>query len=218
MKKSTLNEKSIKSIKNNNKGKDTRQIIVDAAKKIFAIHPYNAASIRMIASQGEFNHGLIRYYFPSKATIFEAVIKESCQVLCNANRIWLNEVFTLSPKEGLTIVLDRFIEFSQKNPEICQIIIQNLSHDDPSTLPGYQHIKDFFHNTQKDFEKIFNEPAPSADVFKFLNSLNILMIHYLGAKPIAADILGLDAKSDEYLKWLKETIIFIFLPLLSQYR
>ena len=63
------------------KREDTRKMILAAARQIFAAHPYNAASIRMIAAQGDFYHGLIRYHFPSKAGIFEAVVEDACQSL-----------------------------------------------------------------------------------------------------------------------------------------
>jgi len=193
-------------------------MILDAAKKVFAMHPYNAASIRMIASQGEFYHGLIRYHFPSKAAIFEEVIKNSCMTLYNSNKMWLSEVAKLPPKEGLSIFLDRFIEFSRNNPDICSIIIQNLSHDDPSTLPGYQHLKKLLSNSSKDFEKIVNMRASSEDVARYVDSFNALIFRYLGAKPIAAHIAGFDPESDEYLKWVKDTLLFVFLPVLNQYR
>ena len=204
--------------KKNSRGKDTRQMILNAAQKVFAMHPYNAASIRMIASKGEFYHGLIRYHFPSKAAIFEEVIKNSCMTLYDSNNRWLNEVAALPAKEGLSIYMDRFIEFSRNNPEICRIIIQNLSHDDPSTLPGYQHLKNLFSNNRKDFKKIVNVRIPDADINKFADSFNALIFRYLGTKHIAAHIAGFDPESDEYLKWVKDTLLFVFLPVLNQYR
>ena len=198
-------------------GKDTRQIILNAAQKVFAKHPYNAASIRMIATEGGFYHGLIRYHFPSKAAIFEEITKETCQRILNANRTWLNEVLTLPPTEGMPVFMDRFIDFSVKNPDACRLIIQNLGNDAPETLPGYQHLKDFFSNTRKDFGTIMSVVVPEAELLRILDSLNILLIYYLGAKPVASDMIGLDADSDDYLKWVKETIVSIFVPVLNQY-
>ncbi len=203
--------------KKESRGKETRQIILNAAKIVFARHPYNAASIRMIATEGDFYHGLIRYHFPNKAAVFEEIVKEICRKLFEANRIWLKEIAALPPKEGLSAYLDRFIGFSVVNNETCQLIIQNLGNDDPDTLPGYNYLKDFFSNTRKDFETILLTLIPESELQRLLDSLNILLVYYLGAKNAAADIVGLDPKSDEYLKWVKETILFLFVPVLNQY-
>ncbi len=212
------NKKTVPSkTKKNDKGKDTRQMILNAARIVFARHSYNAASIRMIAAQGEFYHGLIRYHFPSKASIFEAVIKESCQILSHEHKIWLKEASVRDREKGLSIFMDRFIEFSKKHPEICRIIIQNISHDEPSTLPGYQHLKELLTSSRKNFKEITNLSIPSDDIVKFLTSLDALNFYYLGAKPMAADIVDMDPESAKYLKWVKDTLIFIFLPVLNQY-
>ncbi len=71
IKKKTAKKLAPKKNTNVTRGKETRRMILDAATKVFAMHPYNAASIRMIAAQGEFYHGLIRYHFPNKAEIFD---------------------------------------------------------------------------------------------------------------------------------------------------
>jgi len=201
---------------NSGRGKETRRMILDAAIKVFAMHPYNAASIRMIAAQGDFYHGLIRYHFPNKAKIFEAVVKEVCQNLRSANKEWLSEVATLSPEKSLGLYMDRFIAYFQNQSDVIRIIIQNISHDDPVSLPGYRHLVNFKTHTQKDFEATFKGLMPSNVARRFLTSLNILIIHYLGAGTFEADILGMDPKSDEYLKWVKETILFTFLPIIKE--
>ncbi len=217
-KKKTAKKPAPKKKANGNRGKETRRTIIDAATKVFAMHPYNAASIRMIAAQGEFYHGLIRYHFPNKARIFEAVAEEACQSLLNANKEWLLEISNLSAEKGLALYLDRFIEYFQNQPEVIRIVVQNLSHDNPVTLPGYSHLAGLVTNTQKDFEKTFKGLMPSHIVSRFLNSLNILIIHYLGAGAFEAERMGMAPESDEYLQWIKETMLFIFLPVLKEIR
>lgn len=72
--------------------KQTRQAILDAAIQVFAPRPYTAASIRRIASQGGVPHALIRYYFPTKADLFDAVAQNICAELCQASEQALLEV------------------------------------------------------------------------------------------------------------------------------
>jgi AcrR family transcriptional regulator len=211
----TAKKLALKNSSNASRGEETRRMILDAATKVFAMRPYNAASIRMIASQGEFYHGLIRYHFPNKAKIFETVVEEVCQNLRRENNEWLSEVSKLSAEKGLALYMDRFIEFFQNQPEVFRIIIQNISHDDPVSLPGYSHLVNVVTKTQKDFEKTFKGLMPNNMVRRFLNSLNILIVHYLGAGTFEAEIMGMNPKSDEYLQWVKETILFIFLPVIK---
>jgi len=216
IKKKTAKKLAPKKIANGGRGKKTRRMILDAATKVFSIHPYNAASIRMIAAQGKFYHGLIRYHFPNKAQIFETVVEEACLNLRRVNNQWFSEVSTLSPAKGLALYMDRLMEFFRNQPEVLRIFIQNISHDDLASLPGHCHLVNFVTNTQKDFEKTFKGLMPPNVVSRFINSLNILIVHYLGAGTFEAEIMGMDPKSDEYLQWVKETILFIFLPILKE--
>ena len=134
------------------RGEETRRMILDAAIKVFAAHPYNAASIRMIATQGGFYHGLIRYHFPNKAIIFKTVVEEVNQNLLKANKEWLSEISNLSTNKALAVFMDRMIDFYQTQPEAFRIFAQNISHDDPSSLPGYSHMLDYVITSQKEFE------------------------------------------------------------------
>lgn len=197
------------------RGEETRRMILDAAIIVFAAHPYNAASIRMIAAQGGFYHGLIRYHFPNKAMIFKTVIEEVCQNLSNANKEWLSEISTLSPKKALALYMDRIIDFFQTQPEAFRIIVQNISHDDPSSLPGYSHMVDYVISSQKAFLNMF-KVLQKGTVRRFLTVFNVLAVNYMGADKFYAEIQGMAPKSDEYLRWVKETMISIFLPLIKE--
>ncbi len=198
------------------RGTSTRRMILDAAAKVFAGHPYNAASIRMIAARGDFYHGLIRYHFPSKAAIFEAVVETACRLLYEGNRQWLAEISGLPPEEGFSLYLDRFIAFYRRRPEVLSIILQNLSHEDLLTLPGYRHLDAMLTDTRRDFENTFPGLFSGPDAGRYLSSLNALILHYLGAGTLEAQRLGFSPRSEAYLQWVKETLLFVFLPVLKK--
>lgn len=199
-----------------NRGNATRQMILEAARQVFATHPYNAASIRMIAARGDFYHGLIRYHFPNKARIFEAVAEEACCSLYSANKEWLLEISAFSPEKSLSVYLDRFIDFFREQPDVFRMIIKNSSHDDLAALPGFRHLKALLADTRRDFEKTFPGLFSRGDVSRFLSSLNALILHFLGAGTMESEIVGFPAPNDAYLKWVKETLFFIFLPVLEK--
>lgn len=200
---------------NGGRGEETRRMILDAATKVFAKNPYNAASIRMVAAQGGFYHGLIRYHFPNKAELFQTVVEEICRNLIQANKEWVSEVSRLSPEKALALYLDRFIEFCKNQPEVFRIIVQNISHDDPASLPGYSNFLNLATSTQEEFKNTY-KGLPKNVVHSFLTSFNVLVVNYLGADKFNGDIVGMTPKSDEYYQWVKETMLSIFLPLIKE--
>ncbi len=193
-------------------GAATRDLILKAARVVFSRSPYNAASIRMIAAEGDFYHSLIRHHFPSKASIFEAVSKEGCQDLIEANRTWLKEVEGLAPEKGLSLYLDRFIAYYRNHSEIFRIIVQNLSQEDAQSIPGYDHLTQLLSGTRADAENTNALPFDKDSSVRFLESFNALLIHYLGSGPAEARLLGFEPDSPAYLKWVKDTVMVVFLP------
>ena len=89
--------------KKNPKSEKTRHKILGAACKVFAKHPYNSASIRMVGKEGGFDHPLITYYFPTKADLFEAVVAEVCEEFYQANISWFEGLEGLPPRQGLSL-------------------------------------------------------------------------------------------------------------------
>lgn len=200
----------------NGRGASTRETILAAARKVFATRPYHAASLRDMATAGGFYHGLIRYHFPSKAAIFEAVVATACQDLKQANRNWLREVRDLNPRDGLSRYLDRFIEHHRTHPETFQIIVCNLPQQAPDSLPGYEHLLELLSGSRADFETIHAGLFSDQSATWFLESFNALIIHYLGAAASQAALLDMDPTGEAYLAWVKKAMMFVFLPVLEQ--
>ena len=202
--------------KSGKKGEATREMILNAARMVFSRHPYNAASIRMIAKQGGFYHGLIRYHFSSKAAIFEALAEKSCQNLRAANKTWLKETVGLGPREGLSLYLDRFIAHYENHPEVFRTLVQNISQEGPLSIPGYRHLTELLSGSRADAEETNILPFDKDSARRFMESFNALIIHYLGSASAEARLLGLEPDSPAYLKWVKDTMMFIFLPVLEK--
>lgn len=201
--------------KSGKKGEATREMILNAARRVFSRHPYHAASIRMIAKEGGFYHGLIRYHFSSKAAIFEALAEKSCQDFRAANRTWLRETAGLRPREGLSRYLDRVIAHYENHPTVFRTHVQNISQEDPLSIPGYRHITELLSGSRQDAEESRILPFDKDSSTRFSDAFNALIIHYLGSASAEARLLGLEPDSPAYLKWVKETMMFIFLPVVE---
>ena len=195
----------------------TRERILRAARKVFSEHPYNAASFRMIGREGGFDHPLINYYFPYKADLFEAVVSEICEEFYQANLACFEGLEKMLPREGLSLYLDRFLDFNVNNPEPMRIIMLNIAQVDMlGELPGYQHIPEVMARTRRTFEERANLKASPKEIGMFQNSFNALVFFYLGAGVCQAEILGIDPHSPGYRKWVKETLMYVFLPHLEK--
>lgn len=63
------------------KSEDTKQLILDTAKKEFMEKGYNDASVRSIAKQAGLTTGAIFRYFPDKESLFAALVSQ-LRIIC----------------------------------------------------------------------------------------------------------------------------------------
>jgi len=195
----------------------TREKILAAAKRVFAEHPYSSASIRMVGKTAGIDHPLISYYFPTKADLFEAVIEDVAETYYQANTSWFEGLGKLSASRSLSLYIDRLLDFTATNPEALRIIALNLVQPEESIIiPGYRRIQALLVSNTETFRKIAVLRSSTREIRMFTESFNTLVINYLGAPAYYAGILGMNPRSRAYLKWVKETLLFIFLPRLRQ--
>lgn len=191
----------------------TRDKILEAAIKVFADYPYYAASIRMIGKAAKMDHPLINYYFPTKAELFEEVVKIITEEYYQANITWFEGLEKSSPESGLSLYIDRFFDFALKRPKTLRIIALNLVQAGESEIiPGYGRLLNFFSETAQTFIKAVPVRGTKEDIKMLTTNFNTMVVNYLGASDYYAGILGMEPQSPEYLKWVKDCLIFMILP------
>jgi AcrR family transcriptional regulator len=197
--------------------KPTRDKILEAAIKVFADYPYYAASIRMIGKAAEIDHPLINYYFPTKAELFEEIVKITTEEYYQSNITWFEGLENLSPAKGLSLYIDRFFDFALKRPKTLRIIALNLVQAGESEIiPGYERLLNFFSETMQTFVRAVPLKGTKEDVKMLTTNFNTMVINYLGASDYYAGILGMEPRSPEYLKWVKNSLISMILPQFKQ--
>jgi len=195
----------------------TREKILEAAARVFADYPYYTASIRMIGKAAGIDHPLINYYFPTKAVLFEEVIKIATEEYYLANISWFEGLTKLGPEKGLALYIDRFLNFAIGHPEPLRIITLNLVPAEKSEIiPGYHHIQNFFARATQTFTQAVPLIGSEEDIEILTTSFNTMAINYLGASTYYAGILGMKPESSLYLQWVKQALIFMILPRLKQ--
>lgn len=198
--------------KKNKKSPKTRAAILDAACRVFAMNAYNAASIRTIAKEGGVPHALIRYYFPSKADLFEAVCERICRHLYDACTGAIDETNHMNRKEGFSLYVSRLIEFSQRQPWVFRIILLNLSVEAEGALPGRSRFIEVVEQIREKLSESLRLSASHEEICRFTDSFNALAMYYLGAPDSAAWLLHLKPESRAYSRWVHQTLVDIFLP------
>ncbi|MFP4476598.1 MAG: TetR/AcrR family transcriptional regulator [Desulfatibacillaceae bacterium] len=195
----------------------TRDRILQAARKVFSEQPYHAASLRMIAKEGGFDHPLIRYYFPTKAELFEAVVLQICGEFYENNVSWLEGLEAMLPAEALPLYIDRMFAYHRQNPEGPKIIMQNIAQiDNLNAIPGHNHLYTVFAQLRLTFQEKIPLRGPTKDIDRFFNSFNAVLINYMGASTAHAQVMGMETDSDRYWRWVRRTVVELYLPWLER--
>lgn len=195
----------------------TREKILEAAKTVFAERPYSTASIRMVGTAAGIDHPLISYYFPTKAELFEAVVEDVAETYSQANTTWFEGLGELNASRGFSLYVDRLLDFTARHPEALRIIALNLVQPEKSAIiPGYRRIQALLTGNTGTFRQVVPLQSSAREIRMFTQSFNTMVINYLGAATYYAGILGMNPQSPTYRRWVKETLLFLFLPRLKQ--
>jgi len=199
------------------KGERAPKRILRAARKVFAEHPFKAATTRMIAKEADVDHPLIHYYFGSKEKLFEAVTAEIYEEFHLANISWLEGTGHMKPREGFSLYLDRLLDYNMAHPEPLQLILVNMVQAGRlEEIPGSQYIIMHLDRSRKTLEEKLPLKGAAAEVEMFIHCFNNLVISFMGARNLQAQVLRLSPPDPEYRKSVKDALLTLFLPWLER--
>jgi len=201
-----------------NKSERTKEKILKAARSVFSKYSYEAGSIRMIAQEGGFDFGIIRYHFPSKADLFETVMEQACNELLIADQSASEGIEKLRIDDGFSLFLDRYLGHNLKDPSAMQILMNNiyLPMNGEVDIPGYHHLPRMFEDARARMKEKIAANAPLIKVHRFHAGLSAHMLMMVGASSCHAGLLGLKPDSPAYFSWVKNTLIYVYLPHLKK--
>ena len=107
----------------------TAAALIDAARKLFALHGFDGASVRAITARAGANLGAITYHFGSKQALYESVIAS----VIGPSHQWLAEAARGEgpPLDRLDAVVRTFFEFLYENADLPRLMLQQLSSSRP---------------------------------------------------------------------------------------
>lgn len=116
----------------------SREMIMDAARDLFAEKGFQHVSMRQIAKELGYSHGAIYYHFQNKAELFFALVESHFHMLNSAleeimkkdlqNQEKLKEIFIGYMEFGLTYQSHYEIMFLIKDEEVRNFINQEPNH------------------------------------------------------------------------------------------
>jgi AcrR family transcriptional regulator len=173
-----------------------RKSLISAAKRCFAEQGFDKVSIRKIALSAGVDAAMIRYYFGSKAGLFEAVIKETLAPVIDQFQA---DIDPNSPPNPL-LLMQTYYRMIANNPMLPKLILPVLSQQDNSVAFGI--LSDIIDNILKRSDKwieIFEKQKhlnPNLDPTWVRLSFVSLMIFPVLAPKYLQQQLGVELKED----------------------
>lgn len=170
---------------------ETERAILDAARYLFARHGYRGASVREITRRARANLGAVTYHFGSKENLYLEIVRRHRESL----RGVLDDLVATDrpPLERIDTVLRGAFDYLRVNPEIAQILLQELSLGRALPEPmraimqlNVQTVAGLIREGQRDGTVVAGDPV--------LLALNVLAHPFyfaVASKPIR-DVMGLD--------------------------
>jgi AcrR family transcriptional regulator len=164
-----------------------RELIVEAAERVFAVKPFDKVSIRDIAQEAGISHALIYRYFPDQQSIFvEAFIRGVEDI----SRV-LEQLIGESETPDLTKISDAFLSYCIDNDQYLRMLTHfmldgALSPEKVEKINAAE--RRFFEHFDNMFRKM-RKPEPvrplSHAFFAALNGVLITFRNYPGRTPEA---------------------------------
>lgn len=103
-----------------------KNLIIDAAERVFSSRPFDKVSMREIADEAGIATSSIYTYFPNQESLFlEAVLRDSNQLLDE-----IGTIIESSPGDSATIdrVIETFIEFISQRDSYYRMMVVFMTH------------------------------------------------------------------------------------------
>ena len=91
-----------------------RNTILDAAERVFALHGYDGAAMRMIAVEADVAQALLHYHFATKEKLYEAMFERRADVINTFREKGLNDLMADGTRTTLEALIDVLL---QPSPE-----------------------------------------------------------------------------------------------------
>jgi len=109
----------------------SRERILRAALRAFAVRGFDGASTREIAAEAGVNHGLIPYYFGSKQKLWQAAVDLAFEELSTGTREILADPSPLDDRDRAARLIRAHVRFVARHPEFVRLMHEEGKRSGP---------------------------------------------------------------------------------------
>lgn len=120
---------------------DSRELLLKAAKTVFARKGYDGATVKELAEEAGVNVSLVSYYFGGKEGLFKACLEQfGRETLAVVQRILKAPESTEDLRVRLTLYAEEFVMTHVNEPELTAIIHRECALDLPFTREVFSNV------------------------------------------------------------------------------
>ncbi len=195
----------------------SKERIIEASWQEFVDRGYDGARMQRIADNAGVNKAMIYYYFTSKDSLFESLLKSIFEKFFG---VFFSEIAfdDLTMEELVRAFVEKHIEFLQKNPQLPKVIIRELHNNNPIT--GKITRKIFASLILQVFQKVDEKVRVAKDAGEIRDidamqtiwSIAGMNLFFFFMKPLLVLVLeAFDLEEDKVLEERKLAIIDLLL-------
>jgi AcrR family transcriptional regulator len=196
----------------------TRQRILQAACKAFAVEGFTGARIDQIAKAAEANVQMIYRYFGGKEDLYLAALEATYAGVRSLEREL--DLGALEPAAGMRRLVEFTFDYLRDNPEFVAIVrnenviggrfVRQLPMVSDTTYPLVEAISDLLRRGCE--AGVFKAKTDAMNLYVTILSL---CITHLAQKDTLSVMFGLDLSDKEWLKERREQVICVVLSFLT---
>lgn len=178
--------------------KDTENIILEAATKVFMRKGFSGARTEDIASEAGINRALLHYYFRDKKTMFNIIFESMFREFFSGLIKIFNSDLELFDK--LKAMIDHEIDTLVRHPDLPRFVIMEIAQQPDRLFQQGQKLginpRQFLKNFEDQIEKeVRLGKIRSISGRHLLMNVMSLCIYPFVAKPIVKALMQLDEKA-----------------------
>ncbi|KAB0304688.1 TetR/AcrR family transcriptional regulator [Vibrio fortis] len=105
------------------KNREVRQLLIEHARDLFVVQPYDKVSTRLVAERAGVNIAMIRYYFGNKAGLFEAMLRETLRPM----QLQMQKLIDESNHDNFLDLMRTYYKEMAKVPKFPRLVAQVMN-------------------------------------------------------------------------------------------